>query len=57
MHGTGRAKIPTDLKIKEETIMTKIRFDYTKAGKYHEIDGTGTIEEVRDRIFDVMDKF
>jgi adenylate kinase len=30
---------------------------YTKAGKYHEIDGIGTIEEVRDRIFDVMDKF
>ena len=30
---------------------------YTKAGKYHEIDGVGTIEEVRDRIFSVMDKF
>lgn len=30
---------------------------YSKAGKYHEIDGTGTIEEVRDRIFSVMDKF
>ena len=30
---------------------------YTKAGKYHEINGTGTVEEVRDRIFDVMDKF
>ena len=30
---------------------------YTKAGKYHEIDGVGTVEEVRDRIFSVMDKF
>ena len=30
---------------------------YTKAGKYNEIDGTGTIEEVKDRIFSVMDKF
>ncbi len=30
---------------------------YRNAGKYHEIDGTGTIEEVRDRIFSVMDKF
>ena len=30
---------------------------YTKAGKYNEIDGTGTIDEVRDRIFSVMDKF
>lgn len=30
---------------------------YRKAGKYHEIDGTGTIEEVRDRIFIVMDNF
>ena len=30
---------------------------YTKAGKYHEIDGTGTIDDVRERIFDVMDKF
>ena len=30
---------------------------YSKAGKYHEIDGIGTIEEVRDRIFSVMDKF
>ena len=30
---------------------------YCKAGKYHEIDGIGTIEEVRDRIFTVMDKF
>ena len=30
---------------------------YSKAGKYNEIDGTGTIDEVRDRIFSVMDKF
>ena len=30
---------------------------YTNAGKYHEIDGIGTIDQVRDRIFDVMDKF
>lgn len=29
---------------------------YQKAGKYNEIDGVGTIDEVRDRIFDVMDK-
>ena len=28
---------------------------YKQAGKYHEIDGVGTIEEVRDRIFSVMD--
>lgn len=30
---------------------------YRNAGKYHEIDGTGTIEEVRERIFSVMDLF
>lgn len=30
---------------------------YQKAGKYNEIDGIGTIEEVRDRIFSVVDKF
>ena len=30
---------------------------YTKAARYHEIDGTGTIEEVQTRIFEVMDKF
>lgn len=30
---------------------------YKKSGKYHEIDGVGTIEEVRDRIFKVVDKF
>jgi adenylate kinase len=29
---------------------------YTNAGQYHEIDGVGTIEEVRDRIFAEMDK-
>ncbi|MBQ7812253.1 MAG: adenylate kinase [Bacteroidales bacterium] len=30
---------------------------YEKVGKYHEIDGTGTIEEVQQRIFAVMDRF
>ena len=30
---------------------------YGKVEKYHEIDGIGTIEDVRDRIFSVMDKF
>ena len=30
---------------------------YTEAGKYNEIDGVGTIDEVKDRIFSVMDKF
>ena len=30
---------------------------YQKAGKYNEIDGVGSIEEVRDRIFAVVDKF
>ena len=30
---------------------------YEKAGKYHEIDGVGTIDEVGSRIFDVMNKF
>ena len=29
---------------------------YTKAEKYHEIDGVGTIDEVRDRIFAEMDR-
>lgn len=29
---------------------------YRNAGKYYEIDGTGTIEEVRQRIFSAMDK-
>lgn len=30
---------------------------YSKTGKYHEADGIGTIEEVRDRIFAIVDKF
>ena len=30
---------------------------YKKAERYHEIDGVGTIDEVRCRIFDVMDRF
>ena len=30
---------------------------YKSVCKYHEIDGKGTIEEVRDRIFEVMDRF
>ena len=30
---------------------------YTEAGKYHEADGVGTIEEIRDRIFTIMDRF
>ncbi|MBO4917006.1 MAG: adenylate kinase [Bacteroidales bacterium] len=30
---------------------------YKKAGLYNEIDGIGTIEEVRDRIFELVDKF
>jgi len=30
---------------------------YKKVDRYHEIDGTGTIEEVQQRIFTVMDKF
>lgn len=30
---------------------------YNKAGKYYEIDGIGTIEQVRARIFDVMSQF
>lgn len=30
---------------------------YTNNGKYNEIDGTGTIEEVCRRIFSVMDRF
>lgn len=52
---------------KEEVIENRIRTYhekteplvefYCKAGKYNEIDGTGSIEEVRSRIFDLMDKF
>jgi len=30
---------------------------YRKAGKYAEINGTGTIEQVRESIFTLMDKF
>ena len=30
---------------------------YRQAGKYHEIDGIGSIEEVRERISSVMDQF
>ena len=30
---------------------------YKEAGSYNEIDGVGTIEEVRDRIFTLVDKF
>jgi adenylate kinase len=30
---------------------------YTNAGKYHEIDGIGSIEDIRDRIFAIMNKF
>ena len=29
---------------------------YRKAGKYHEIDGVGTIEQVKDRIIEEMDR-
>ena len=29
---------------------------YSKAGRYNEIDGVGTIEEVQERIFEVMDR-
>lgn len=51
----------------DETIANRIRtyhdkteplVDYYKEnGKYHEIDGTGTIDEVRAKICDLMDKF
>ena len=30
---------------------------YTNAAKYHEADGVGTIEEIRERIFTIMDRF
>ena len=30
---------------------------YRAAGKYHQIDGVGSIEEVQARIFEVMDRF
>ncbi len=52
---------------KEEVVANRIRTYhdkteplvdfYRKAGKYNEIDGVGTIEEVRDRIFTLMNKF
>ena len=52
---------------KEETINNRIKTYhekteplveyYKKAGKYNEIDGVGTIDEVRARIFSTMDKF
>ena len=52
---------------KDETIANRIKTYhekteplveyYKKAGKYYEIDGTGTIEEVRQRISDLLDKF
>lgn len=51
----------------EETISNRIKtyhekteplIDFYKSrGKYNEVDGLGTIEEVRDRAFDLMDKF
>ena len=30
---------------------------YQNAGRYQEIDGVGTIEEVQERIFNIMDRF
>jgi len=30
---------------------------YKQAGSYNEVDGVGTIDEVRDRIFDLVDRF
>lgn len=52
---------------KEETINNRIRTYHEKTeplvefyrnqGKYREIDGTGTIDQVRQAIFDLMDKF
>ena len=30
---------------------------YKETGRYNEIDGVGTIEEVQGRIFDLMDRF
>lgn len=52
---------------KEETVNNRIRtyhekteplIDfYRKAGKYNEIDGTGSIEEVRARIAELMSKY
>lgn len=52
---------------KDETINNRIKtyhdkteplVEYYKAkGKYMEIDGTGTVEQVRQSIFDLMDRF
>ncbi|MCM1501154.1 MAG: adenylate kinase [Bacteroidales bacterium] len=52
---------------KDETINNRIKTyhdqtepligHYSNAGKYNEINGVGTIEEVRDSIFSMMDKF
>lgn len=52
---------------KEEVVANRIRTYhdkteplvdfYRKAGKYNEIDGVGTIDEVRERIFALMAKF
>ena len=52
---------------KDETINNRIRtyhdqteplIDYyRKAGKYNEVDGQGSIEQVRDLIFTLMDRF
>ena len=51
----------------DETIANRIRTYHDKTeplvgyykenDKYHEIDGTGTIDEVRSKIFGLMDKF
>ena len=51
----------------DETIANRIRTYHDKTeplvgyykgnGKYHEIDGTGTIDEVRSKIFGLMDRF
>ncbi len=56
----GRADDASD-----ETINTRIRTYhdqtepliayYSKAGKYHEVDGCGSIEQVRDLVFNMMD--
>lgn len=52
---------------KEETINNRIKTYHDKTepligyyrenGKYNEVDGTGTIEEVRSKICELMDKF
>ena len=62
-----RASIEGRDDAKEETINNRIKTYhdktepliefYKKAGKYEEIDGTGSIEDVRAAIFSVMDKF